>query len=100
MGCPFGKSFLILKSCIAIKSIVIKLCNSIIPAQKLDGCDIRGYFAWSLMDNMEWRHGYSLKFGMHHVDFSDPNRPRTPKSSAAYYSKLIRDNGFNKELNG
>jgi len=31
---------------------------------------------------------------MHHVDFADPARPRTPKSSAALYKQIIADNGF------
>lgn len=61
---------------------------------KLDGCDVRGYTAWSLMDNFEWMHGYSEKFGLHYVNFSDPARKRIPKESAMFYSKLIRDNGF------
>lgn len=50
--------------------------------------------AWSLMDNFEWARGYSERFGLHYVDFNDPQRPRTPKKSAVFYSKLISDNGF------
>ena len=76
--------------------ITISLCPA---ALKLDGCDMRGYFAWSLMDNMEWIFGYSFKFGMHQVDFSNPDRPRIPKASAAYYASVIKDNGFKKESN-
>ncbi len=34
------------------------------------------------------------KFGLHYVDFNDPERPRTPKASAAFYNKLAVDNGF------
>ena len=65
-------------------------------AIKLDGCNIRGYTAWSLLDNFEWSRGYSERFGLHHVDFSDPARPRTPKASALYYGNVIRDNGFKR----
>lgn len=61
---------------------------------KLEGCDVIGYFVWTLMDNFEWIHGYSLKFGLYHVDFTDPKRQRTPKASSRYYRKLIEDNGF------
>ena len=52
------------------------------------------YTAWSLLDNFEWAAGYTEKFGLHYVDFDDPERPRTPKASARYYAQLIRDNGF------
>lgn len=37
---------------------------------------------------------FRQRFGMHHVDFSDPARPRTPKSSAALYKQIIANNGF------
>ncbi|KAK3789616.1 hypothetical protein RRG08_050060 [Elysia crispata] len=70
--------------------------NQMLKAIKLDGCNIRGYTAWSLLDNFEWSRGYSERFGLHHVDFSDPARPRTPKASALYYGNVIRDNGFKR----
>jgi beta-glucosidase len=51
------------------------------------GIDVRGYFAWSLMDNYEWAEGYRMRFGIVHVDFA--TQRRTLKSSARWYSKLI-----------
>jgi beta-glucosidase len=55
------------------------------------GADVRGYFAWSLLDNFEWAHGYSKRFGIVHVDFA--TQERTPKASARFYADVIRSNG-------
>ena len=55
---------------------------------------MRGYTAWSLLDNFEWARGYTERFGLHYVNFSDPARPRTPKASARWYKQVIKDNGF------
>ena len=55
------------------------------------GVDLRGYFAWSLLDNYEWSLGYSKRFGIVHVNFE--TQERTPKSSARFYSEVIRSNG-------
>ncbi len=53
--------------------------------------DLRGYFVWSLLDNFEWAHGYSKRFGIVHVDFS--SQRRTLKASADFYSRVIASNG-------
>lgn len=53
-----------------------------------------GYTAWSLLDNFEWALGYSEKFGIHRVDFNDPQRNRTAKASADWFKKLIQNNGL------
>jgi len=55
------------------------------------GCDIRGYFAWSLLDNLEWSLGYTKRFGIVHVDFE--TQKRTPKQSARFYSQVIATKG-------
>jgi beta-glucosidase len=55
------------------------------------GVDVRGYFVWSLLDNFEWSHGYSKRFGIVHVDFE--TQTRTPKDSAFFYADVIASNG-------
>ncbi|XP_071963681.1 lactase/phlorizin hydrolase-like [Antedon mediterranea] len=71
--------------------------NEVLKAIDIDGSNVKGYTAWSLMDNFEWASGYSERFGMHYVDFNDPNRKRTPKESTIMYAKIVADNGFPKE---
>jgi beta-glucosidase len=55
------------------------------------GCDVRGYFAWSFLDNLEWSLGFSKRFGIVHVDFA--TQRRTPKASARFFSKIIAAHG-------
>ncbi|HYT04155.1 MAG TPA: GH1 family beta-glucosidase [Gemmatimonadales bacterium] len=55
------------------------------------GVNLRGYFAWSLLDNYEWSYGYSKRFGIVHVDFE--TQRRTPKASARFYADVVRTGG-------
>ncbi len=55
------------------------------------GVDVRGYFAWSLLDNFEWSYGFSKRFGIVHVDHA--TQKRTPKASARYFADVIRSAG-------
>ena len=58
---------------------------------RCDFLDLRGYFAWSLMDNFEWAFGYDRRFGLVRVDYE--TLERTPKRSAEWYGEAIRSNG-------
>ena len=52
------------------------------------GVPVDGYFAWSLMDNFEWSQGYTLRYGIVHVDFE--TQERRPKDSAHFLRSLSR----------
>ncbi|HEY0752835.1 MAG TPA: GH1 family beta-glucosidase [Ktedonobacteraceae bacterium] len=52
------------------------------------GAPVKGYFVWSLMDNFEWSHGYSKRFGIIYVDY--PSQRRVLKDSARWYANHIR----------
>ncbi|NMR19146.1 GH1 family beta-glucosidase [Cellulomonas fimi] len=54
------------------------------------GVDVRGYFAWSLLDNFEWAWGYHQRFGIVRVDYD--TQVRTPKASARWYSSVAQTN--------
>jgi beta-glucosidase len=53
------------------------------------GLPLRGYFVWSLLDNFEWPHGYSYRFGIVHVDFD--TLERRVRDSAGLVSRVARD---------
>ncbi len=55
------------------------------------GVRLRGYFAWSLLDNFEWELGFSKRFGIVHVNFD--TQERTMKRSASFYADVIRSHG-------
>jgi beta-glucosidase len=59
-----------------------------------DGVDVRGYFAWSLLDNFEWGHGYSKRFGLIHVNYQ--TQQRSVKDSGLWYAQVIARNSVDK----
>uniref|UniRef100_A0A3Q2PVE4 Lactase-phlorizin hydrolase n=1 Tax=Fundulus heteroclitus TaxID=8078 RepID=A0A3Q2PVE4_FUNHE len=70
-----------------------KYINQVLKAHLLDNVDVRGYTAWSLMDNLEWATGFAERFGLFYVNRSDPNVPRVAKESVSLYSTIINCNG-------
>jgi len=55
-----------------------------------DGVDVRGYFVWSLLDNFEWGHGYTKRFGIVRVDYE--TQERIVKDSGEWYANVIASN--------
>ncbi|XP_034702936.1 beta-glucosidase 12-like [Vitis riparia] len=54
-----------------------------------DGVNVKGYFAWSLLDNYEWNSGYTVRFGIVFVDY-DHELKRYPKHSARWFKKFLQ----------
>jgi beta-glucosidase len=70
----------------------LRACHAAIQA----GVPLRGYFAWSLMDNFEWGWGYGKRFGMVYVDYA--TQQRIVKQSANWYAQVIARNSLADDL--
>jgi beta-glucosidase len=57
-----------------------------------NGVNLKGYYVWSLLDNFEWAHGYSKRFGLIYTDY--PTQNRIWKDSARWYREVIANNGL------
>ncbi len=66
----------------------LEACNNAIA----NGIKLKGYFAWSMFDNFEWASGYSVRFGINYIDYK--TLKRTPKASALWFKKIIKNNGW------
>ncbi|KAJ4711684.1 putative Beta-glucosidase [Melia azedarach] len=54
----------------------------------MEGVNVKGYFAWSLLDNFEWNSGYSVRFGINFIDYKDALK-RYPKHSAIWFKNFL-----------
>ena len=66
----------------------LRACHAALSA----GVALRGYFAWSLLDNFEWAHGYAKRFGLTYVDYA--TQARIPKTSSQWYAQVARANAL------
>ncbi|XP_076024427.1 klotho isoform X2 [Genypterus blacodes] len=73
-----------------LKTFIAEALKSIV----IDGVNVIGYTAWSLIDGFEWHREYGIRRGLYYVDFNTPEMKREPKTSATFYRNLIQRNGF------
>ncbi|KAM1417510.1 hypothetical protein ACFX1Q_021800 [Malus domestica] len=61
---------------------------NLLASIKQDGCNVKGYFAWSLLDNWEWTAGFTSRFGLYFVDYKDKLK-RYPKDSVQWFTNFL-----------
>ena len=57
-------------------------------------CNVVAYMAWSLIDNFEWKNGYTEKFGIHYINFYSEAKERIPKKSALFFKDFMPKKSF------
>ncbi|CAM8876621.1 unnamed protein product [Rhodiola kirilowii] len=62
--------------------------TNLLAAIKEDGCNVKGYFAWSLLDNWEWSFGFTSRFGLYFVEYNN-NRTRHAKDSVQWFKNFL-----------
>lgn len=67
----------------------MKITINVVILFRSEGVNVKGYFLWSFLDNFEWTDGYSVRFGMVHVDFKN-ELIRYPKDSAIWFTNFLK----------
>lgn len=65
--------------------------DNILAARVIDGVNVTGAFAWAIYDNIEWFSGKITRFGLQHVNYSDPMLTRTPKASMFQFTDWFKE---------
>ncbi|KAH7857967.1 hypothetical protein Vadar_018413 [Vaccinium darrowii] len=63
--------------------------SNVLASIKEDGCNVKGYFVWSLLDNWEWASGFNSRYGLYFVDYHDKLKKRYPKDSATWFKTFL-----------
>jgi beta-glucosidase len=61
-----------------------------------NGCPVKGYYHWSLIDNFEWERGWTQRFGLWEMDPVAQVRRKRP--SADFYGAISKENGLSREM--
>uniref|UniRef100_A0A0D9WTC9 4-hydroxy-7-methoxy-3-oxo-3,4-dihydro-2H-1,4-benzoxazin-2-yl glucosidebeta-D-glucosidase n=1 Tax=Leersia perrieri TaxID=77586 RepID=A0A0D9WTC9_9ORYZ len=62
--------------------------SNLLDAIRKEGCNVHGYFVWSLLDNWEWNSGYTVRFGLYYIDYNN-NLTRIPKASVQWFNQVL-----------
>lgn len=97
----FGKPFFILENGLPdredrLRPWVIATAVKAMHRMIQQGHRILGYHHWTLVDNFEWAHGYSQKFGL--IEMDPVTQARRPRPSSAFYAGIIKESGLTAEL--
>ena len=80
----------------ARRSEVIVRALEQIQRARSEGIDVRGYYHWSIYDNFEWVSGYTPRFGLYTIDFS--NQTRTPTEAVTTYQQIMKSRALTDSL--
>uniref|UniRef100_A0A3B4BLH7 Uncharacterized protein n=1 Tax=Periophthalmus magnuspinnatus TaxID=409849 RepID=A0A3B4BLH7_9GOBI len=86
--CTFPNRFSLI---IHIRILIHVFVHLSIAAIVIDGVNVIGYTAWSLIDGFEWYREYGIRRGLYYVDFNTPDMKREPKTSATFYRQVLLD---------